>query len=154
MWPLPFGSAIVAAVLAFAAAWSAQEWRMQAKIDKVEAEYAKQIILSAQQAHEAQVQIDQNYQAAFHEAARRERALRLELERLHDVSDGLRQQSNDAAARLAKAAPAAAVEFAIAANAVFDECQRELANMAEKADGHAGDVQALSRAWPSFVPVE
>ncbi len=64
------------------------------------------------------------------------------------VSDGLRDQSAEAARRLAAAPPAAVLEYAAALGAVFQDCRAAYGGMVEKADGHAGDVRAHREAWP------
>ncbi len=63
------------------------------------------------------------------------------------VSDGLREQSADAARRLASAAPAFVLEYATAVNAVYEDCRAAYGDMAAKAAGHAADVQSFGAAW-------
>ncbi len=68
------------------------------------------------------------------------------------VSDGLRDQSAEAARRLAAAPPAAVLEYAAALGAVFQDCRAAYGWMVEKADGHAGDVRTHREAWPVTRP--
>ena len=61
---------------------------------------------------------------------------------------GLRQQIAQDRGRLAQASRAALTEYAHAAADVFAECAAAYQHVAEKADAHALDAQALLQAWP------
>lgn len=60
----------------------------------------------------------------------------------------LRQQIAKDRGRFAQASRAALTEYAHAAADVFAECATEYQQVAEKADAHALDAQALLHAWP------
>ncbi len=110
-------------------------------------------VSTAQRAADARVRraeqsINTNYQEALNAARTREALLRRELDDLRTVSYSLREQSADAARRLADAPPAAVLEYAAAVNAVYDDCRAAYGDMAAKAAGHAADVQTLGAAWP------
>jgi len=91
------------------------------------------------------------YQGALNAARDREALLRRDLDQLLAVSDGLREQSADAARRLASAPPAAVIEYASALGVVFEDCRAAYGDMAAKAAGHAADVQTLGAAWPMML---
>jgi len=74
-----------------------------------------------------------------------------EIDSLRAASNRLREQGAAAARRLAEHPPAAVLDYASALDAVFQDCQRAFADMAEHADGHASDVRTLMRAWPVNV---
>lgn len=110
-------------------------------------------VAQAQRAADARVRqaeqaITTRYQGALNASIDRAALLRLELDRLHVISDGLRDQAADAARRLAAAPPAAVLEYALAVNAVYDDCRAAYGDLAAKATGHASDVRTHREAWP------
>lgn len=146
---------LAAAGLAAFLAWSYQGARLGADLADARAAAVgeKLAVSTAQRAADARVRraeqsINTNYQEALNAARIREALLRRDRDQLLAVADGLREQSADAARRLASAPPAAVLEYATAVNAVYDDCRAAYGDMAAKAAGHASDVQALSAAWP------
>lgn len=146
---------LIAAAVAAGGVWIFQGARLGA--DLAEAKLAAKTyeldVSQAQRAADARVRqaeqaITTRYQGALNASIDRAALLRLELDRLHVISDGLRDQAADAARRLAAAPPAAVLEYALAVNAVFDDCRAAYAGMVEKADGHASDVRTHREAWP------
>jgi len=148
---------LIAACAAAALAWSFQGARMDAEVaeQKLEATNYKLDVSTAQRAADARVRqaeqaVNAKYQGALNDARTREALLRRELDVLRAVSDGLRDQAADAARRLAAAPPSAIRDYAIALNAVYDDCRAAYGEMAAKAAGHAADVRTLTDAWPSW----
>lgn len=146
---------LVTAVLAAAAAWFYQDARMDAAVADVRLEMshaevraAGEVVRSVRQARADERAITTTYQEALNAARTREALLRTEIDHLRSVSDGLRDQSAEAARRLAAAPPAAVLEYASALGAVFNDCRAAYAGMVEKADGHSSDVRAHREAWP------
>lgn len=146
---------LAAAGLAAFLAWSYQGARLGADLAEARAAAVgeKLAVSTAQRAADARVRraeqtINTNYQEALNAARTREALLRRDLDQLHAVSDSLREQSADAARRLASAPSAAVLEYATAVNELFEQCQARYAGLAGAADGHAADVQTLTRAWP------
>ncbi|WP_343739676.1 hypothetical protein [Delftia tsuruhatensis] len=145
------GAAIVATVLA----WQFQGARLGAKLSEARLETTTQqlAIRTAQREADARMRsaeqaMNTKYQGALNAARDREALLRRDLDQLRAVSDGLREQSADAARRLARAPPAAVLEYASALGVVFEDCRAAYGDMAAKAAGHAADVQTLDAAWP------
>ncbi|WP_213757861.1 hypothetical protein [Delftia sp. WY8] len=148
-------SHLAAAGLAAVLAWSYQGARLGADLAEARAAAVgeKLAVSTAQRAADARVRraeqsINTNYQEALNAARTREALLRRDLDQLRAVSDGLREQSADAARRLASAPPAAVLEYAAALNAVYDDCRAAYGDMAAKAAGHAADVKIQRDAWP------
>ena len=146
---------LAAAGLAAFLAWSYQGARLGADLAEARAAAVgeKLAVSTAQRAADARVRraeqsININYQEALNAARTREALLRRDLDQLLAVSDSLREQSADAARRLASAPPAAVLEYATAVNAVYDDCRAAYADMAAKADGHAADAALMSDSWP------
>ncbi len=150
---------LAAAALAGALVWAFQGARMDAEVaeQKLDATAYRLEVSSAQRAADARVRqaeqaVTANYQGALNDARTREALLRRELDGLRAVSDGLRDQAADAARRLAAAPPSAIRDYAIALNAVYDDCRAAYGDMAAKAAGHAADVRTLRDAWPVIPP--
>lgn len=145
------GAAAVAAMLA----WQFQGARLGAELAEARLETTTQQLATstAQRAADARVRsaeqaMNTKYQGALNAARDREALLRRDLDQMRAVSDSLREQSADAARRLASAPPAAVLEYATAVNAVYDDCRAAYGEMAAAAAGHAADVQTLGAAWP------
>ena len=153
---------LVAAMVAAAAAWAFQGARMDAAVADVRLEMSEaktkavgeklqavgEKLQAVKEARADERAINKTYVEALNAARTREALLRTELDRLHRVSDGLRDQNATAARLLAAAPPGAVLEYATALGAVFQDCRAAYGGMAEKSDGHAGDVRTLMDAWP------
>lgn len=143
---------LIAAIVAALATWFFQDARMEAAVAEVRLEQTNERLGAVSQARADERGINKTYQGALNAARDREALLRTEIDRLHVVSDGLRNQNADAARRLAAAPPAAVLEYALAVNTVFNDCRAAYAGMVEKADGHASDVRTHREAWPVIPP--
>ncbi len=150
---------LAAAGAAALAVWIFQDARLGAELAEANlaATTYRLDVSQAQRAADARValvgqQISSTYQGALNAAITREALLRTELDRLHVVSDGLRDQAADAARRLATAPPAAVLEHALALNTVYDDCRAAYGDMAAKATGHSSDVVTHRDGWPVIIP--
>jgi len=137
------GSAISAA-LAFGSAWQIQSWRFDAK----ETKRAKQETVEERSNFLRYERDQQRVLAAEATATKNVSNLRVALERTRTELDGLRVTTTAASVKAATASNDALVEYTVAANAVLEQCTSEYIRMAEKAEGHAIDVRALTEAWP------
>ena len=158
MIPALYTHAAAAALAAFLV-WAYQGARLGAELAEARLETTTQQleVSTAQRAADARVRqaeqaINAKYQGALDAARTREALLRRDLDQLRAVSDGLREQSADAARRLASAPPAAVLEYATALGVVFEDCRAAYGDMAAKAAGHTTDVQTLGAAWP-VIPI-
>lgn len=136
------------AALAAALVWGYTDARHEAAIGEIRVEQADAQLATATTARAKQRAITDKYLGALNAARDREALLRVELDQLRVVSDGLRDQAADAGRRLASAPPAAVLEYATAVNAIYDDCRAAYEGMAAKAAGHAADVRTLRDAWP------
>ena len=139
---------LIAAAVAALAAWFFQDNRYTADLAEVRLEASEDKRKAVTTARNEERAINKTYVEALNVARTRESLLRTEIDHLRGVSDGLRDQSAEAARRLAAAPPAAVLEYATALGAVFEDCRAAYAGMVEKADGHASDVRTLREAWP------
>ena len=68
------------------------------------------------------------------------------------AASGLSKQLNEANKRLSAASHQTIVEYTITNSELLEACTAEYRSMAEKADGHAIDVERLSEVWPVEKP--
>ncbi len=61
---------------------------------------------------------------------------------------GLSKQLSEANKRLSRASKETIIEYTVTNSELFEVCTAEYRSMAEKADGHAIDVERLRDAWP------
>ena len=64
------------------------------------------------------------------------------------AASGLSKQLSEANKRLSTAPRQTIIEYTITNSELLEACTAEYRSMAEKADGHAIDVERLSEAWP------
>lgn len=139
-------AAAVAAVLTGIAGWTANGWRLNAKIDRIHAEHAQDLTKANADALAKYNDMERKKQEALNEAnkqaqrnARAADAARTELERL-------RQQI--ASGSVSTATCGSVRNYATTLQAVFGECAARLEWLAKEADGHALDSRTLNGAWP------
>ena len=140
--------AVVSAGVAGVAGWTANGWRLNAKIDGMVAEHslalakANSDALAKYEAMERKKQnaIDQANKIAQANAAA---ATALGLER-----DRLREQLSANTYGLSTASVASIRNYSATLSFVLGECAAELESMAKTADGHALDSRTLREAWP------
>ena len=68
------------------------------------------------------------------------------------AASGLSKQLSEANKRLSTASHQTIVKYTITNSELLEACTAEYRSMAEKADGHAIDVERLSDAWPEEKP--
>ena len=68
------------------------------------------------------------------------------------ANNGLSKQLSEANKRLSTASHQTIVEYTITNSELLEACTAEYRSMAEKADGHAIDVERLSEVWPVEKP--
>lgn len=68
------------------------------------------------------------------------------------AASGLSKQLSEANKRLSTTSHQTIVEYTITNSELLEACTAEYRGMAEKADGHAIDVERLSEAWPEEKP--
>ncbi|WP_240921596.1 hypothetical protein [Acinetobacter sp. SA01] len=64
------------------------------------------------------------------------------------AASGLSKQLSEANKRLSTAPKETIIEYTVTNNELLEACTAEYRSMAEKADGHAIDVERLSNIWP------
>ena len=64
------------------------------------------------------------------------------------AASGLSKQLSEANKRLSTASKETIIKYTVTNNELLEACTAEYRSMAEKADGHAIDVERLSEVWP------
>ena len=64
------------------------------------------------------------------------------------AASGLSKQLSEANKRLSTAPKETIIEYTVTNSKLLEACTAEYRSMAEKADGHAIDVERLSESWP------
>lgn len=136
----------VASVLAGLAGWTANGWRLNAKIDKMVAVHAEQLAAANADALAKYTAMEKKKQEAVDEAnkiaqrnARAADAARTELERL---------RSQLSSGGVSTATCASVRNYAATLQGILGECAANLEWLAKEADGHALDSRTLNGAWP------
>lgn len=138
--------AVISAVLAFGAGWAVNGWRLNAKIDRIEGQYAKDLAVANAQALARYADMERVKQDAINEAVKQAQvnetaasAARSELERL---------RLHIASSSVSTATCSSVRQYSSTLQTVFRQCSEQLEKMAADADGHALDSRTLNTAWP------
>lgn len=135
-------AALVIAAAAFGAAWKTQDWRYGAKEkDRVEAQLSQERTDNLRQ-----IRREESVIAAINAGNQRAAVLRSDASAARSELDRLRGDL------VIDAKPSATLQACDQRRAtlsdVFEQCASRYSVLAEKADGHANDLQTLSEAWP------
>jgi F0F1-type ATP synthase membrane subunit b/b' len=138
--------AIVAAV--FFVGWTANGWRLNAKIDRIQAQYASAAAKAEEdyraKEHQWQTQKDE----AINEANQRAQQNAIAANSARSAANSLRDQLASARSDLSRATEQAARNYAATLSDVFGQCVEEYRGLAEKADGAISDIRTLEDSWP------
>jgi hypothetical protein len=134
-------------VIGLAAGWTANGWRLNGKIDRMNADASQALVEAGKNAmlESARLQklkdeaLDEANKIAQKNAADATRA-RTELERVR------RELANRAT--IGNASCASTRDYAATLAVIFGECATRIGEMAEAADGHALDSRTLQQSWP------
>jgi hypothetical protein len=136
----------VASVLAGIAGWTANGWRLNAKIDKMVAVHAEQLAAANADALAKYTAMERKKQEALDEAnkiaqrnARAADAARSELDRL---------RSQLSSGGVSTATCTSVRNYAATLQGILGECAATVEWLAKEADGHALDSRTLNGAWP------
>lgn len=115
---------------------------------KAVAEYNVKLIEAKERADKRERELTAQVKEAQDNGLKREETIKALADAVGKSSDSLRNTANAIRLGLPNATVEAARTAADAFAAVFTDCQRRYADVAEKADGHANDVRTLEEAWP------
>jgi hypothetical protein len=144
--------ALIAAVIAFAAGFLVQGWRMDAQIAEIEAANSKAQAEAAAQAALDTARMQKDKDNALRQATIKAAQNALAANSARTELDRLRKQQDASATAMSDATCTSVREHAAALNTVFGECVATLEGLARKADGHALDQRTLSDSFPRSKP--
>lgn len=147
VWLKPAACAL-ALVGAFTAGWTAQGWRADARLSKLQQAHAKEQAAQQTQALADYQRMEQTKNDAIQKAQARSEYLQTVAGAAAAAADSLRKQLAGVPARIATASRAAVDEYAATAGELLGACTAEYRAVAAAADGHAADVRTLTAAWP------
>jgi hypothetical protein len=134
-------------VIGLATGWTANGWRLNGKIDRMNAEASQALAEAGKNAMLESARMQKLKDDALDEAnkiaqknAQAAASARSELERLR------RELANRAT--VANATCASTRDYASTLAVIFGECATRIGEMAEAADGHALDSRTLQQSWP------
>lgn len=140
-------AAVAIAIISFGSGWITQGWRLNAKIDRMLAEYSQAMAQTGQNAMNEAARLQKLKDEALNEANRIAQKNALAASAARSELDRLRRQlanAND----LSTATCPSTRDYAATLATVFGECATRIGEMAKDADGHAADSRTLERAWP------
>lgn len=140
-------SVVLVAALLFAWNWHIDHER-NIGYQKAVAEYNVKLLAAKEAADKREQELSAQVQEAQANGLKREETIKALAAAVGKSSDSLRNTANAIRLGLPNATVEAARTAADAFAAVFTDCQRRYADVAEKADGHANDVRTLEEAWP------
>lgn len=147
----PTAAAALLLTVALASAsvgWVVQGWRLQAQIDAIQAQHARQeadaatLALAAERTHQTKLKEAQD------EATSKETKLRSDAASARAELVELRGQIAAVRTDFAAATRTSITERAIASGELLTECSARYSELAEKADRHALDAAKLYQGWP------
>ena len=138
---------LTAALIAGIAGWTANGWRLNAKIDRMVADHAAQLAKANADALARYTAMEKQKQEALDEANRIAQRNAAAASTARADAQRLRDQIATAD-RVSTATVASLRNYTTTLSAVFGECVSEIEGLAKTADGHALDSRTLRGAWP------
>lgn len=138
---------LTAALIAGIAGWTANGWRLNAKIDRMVADHATQLAKANADALARYTAMEKQKQEALDEANRIAQRNAAAASTARADAQRLRDQIATAD-RVSTATVASLRNYTTTLSAVFGECVSEIEGLAKTADGHALDSRTLRGAWP------
>jgi len=138
---------LVAAVISGLTAWTANGWRLNAKISQLKQTHALALTKASEAAAAETARMQKEKDDALAKAQQIAQRNAAAASAAGRERDKLRDQLNTNAAYFASATHAAVVDYATTLTAVFEQCTAEYLDVAAKADGHALDAATLYDGW-------
>ena len=142
-------AAAIAATVSGFGAWRYQAYKYEAKIATIRQEQAQDMAAASAKALADFTAMQRIKDDAILQAERRAQINAQAATRAAAGADRLRADLAKANARIQSATREAVNQYAATVAAVFGQCVEEYRGMAEKATGHASDVQLMIDAWPT-----
>ena len=139
---------MTAALIAGVAGWTANGWRLNAKIDRMVADHEAASALAHKAALDRYAELERQKQEAVNEANRIAQRNARAAASARAESERLRNQVAAASSGVSTATVTSLRDYAATLSTVFGECVAEFEGLAKTADGHAFDSRTLRQAWP------
>lgn len=143
---------VAAFAVGFGGGFMAQGWRMGEDMAELRLQHAEEYREAAQRVLTETREYKEKTDAAVKSAEARAASNKRDADSVRRELDGLRGDLATVPERIASASREAVNNYAIAATDVFERCAARYYGLAEKATGHASDVQTLIDAWPYNQP--
>jgi hypothetical protein len=131
--------------------WTANGWRLNAKIDGMVLEHTQAVQVATQKALDEtnRMQREKDNAIAKAQAQARSNAAAADAARLE--RDSLRDDLAASRTTFADSTHASLAAYADTLSVVFEQCTKEYSELAAKADGHALDTTTLFTAWQAVI---
>ena len=134
--------------------WTANGWRLNAKIDEMVLEHTQAVLVATEQAAAETVRMQKEKDAAIQKAVIQAQRNMADAASARDERDRLRDDLVASRSAFADATDASLVKYANTLSIVFEQCTKEYSELAAKADGHATDAENLFSAWQAIAQVK
>jgi hypothetical protein len=128
--------------------WRYQSHKYEAQIAEIRLEQAQDMAAASAKALEDFTAMQKVKDDAILQAEHRAQINAQAAARAATSADRLRSDLAKASARIQSATREAVAQYAATVTDVFGQCVRRYRSLAEKATGHASDVQLMLDAWP------
>ena len=134
--------------------WTANGWRLNAKIDEMVLEHTQAVLVATQQAAEQTAKMQEEKDAAVQKAVALAQRNKADAASARSERDRLRDDLVASRSTFAEATDTSLAQYTNTLSVVFEQCTREYLAVAEKADGHATDAENLFTAWKAIAQVK
>lgn len=141
-------AALMALALGFGGGWTANGWRLDAEIARMQSQAAINLSNSIRDAMAQTITYQKVKDDALKKAESRAAAAAVSAAANRAQSDGLRQQLAASASGIPRATHDSLRAHATTLGVVFGECQREYEALGRHATSHASDSLLLQMSWP------
>jgi hypothetical protein len=150
IFPTPYIAAGALAV-GLLTGWTANGWRLNAKIDEMVLEHTQAVQVATQKALEETTRMQREKDNAIAKAQEQTRANVAAADAARRERDGLRDDLAASRGTFASSTNTSLAAYADTLSVVFEQCTKEYSDVAAKADGHALDTNTLFTAWKAVI---
>jgi hypothetical protein len=149
LWPATYRWGLYAAILCgLLIAVELWEKRLEQRgYDRAQAEFTQQAILASESARQRERELQQQVKDVENEAKQREKAILVDATAVRTERDRLRSEIANSRNRMSAASADAVREYTSTLGSVFEECARQLEDLARSAAGHASDSLMYQSGW-------
>jgi hypothetical protein len=150
IFPTPYIAAGALAV-GLLTGWTANGWRLNAKIDGMVLEHTQAVQVATQKALDETNRMQREKDDAVAKAQAQAKANAAAADSARAERDGLRDDLAASRTTFADSTHTSLAAYADTLSVVFEQCTKEYSELAAKADGHALDTNTLFTAWKAVI---